>query len=86
MIDLTNEIENLKKVEKALEKVAYDGHSYETGKRIAKKLKFVHINELGSCIMRAMLKDQYFADGLLYGIEQEIKRRSEELVYKEIQK
>lgn len=86
MIDLTNEKENLKKVEKALERAAYDGHSYETGKRIAKKLKFVHINELGACIKRAMLKDQYFTDGLLYGIEQEIKRRTEELVYKEIQK
>ena len=86
MIDLTHEKENLKKVEKALERAAYDGHSYETGKRIAKKLKFVHINELGACIKRAMLKDHYFTDGLLYGIEQEIKRRTEELVYKEIQK
>lgn len=70
---------NLEIVKKELERVAYDGHEFEAGKKIVKELAFDNAGELSDCIMaiakaKGIAKNS-FMTGFLVGINWGIKER-----------
>ena len=72
---------NLEIVKKELKRVAVDGHEFEAGKKIVKKLVFDNVGELSDCVMaiaNAKAKDiakNSFMTGFLVGINWGIKER-----------
>lgn len=70
---------NLEIVKRELEIVAVDGHEFEAGKKIVKKLVFDNAGELSDCVMAiAKAKDiakNSFMTGFLVGINWGIKER-----------
>lgn len=70
---------NLEIVKKELEIVAVDGHEFEAGKKIVKKLVFDNAGELSDCVMaiakaKGIAKNS-FMTGFLVGINWGIKER-----------
>ena len=77
MIELKVIQKNIKKVEKELERVAYDGHNFKAGLNIVKKLKFERANDLTSCVqVIGKINDFYFLSGFLLGIERIIREKT----------
>jgi len=76
MIELKVIRKNIKKVEKELERVAYDGHNFKAGLNIIKKLQFDRADDLTSCVqVIGKANDFYFLSGFLTGMERAIKER-----------
>lgn len=77
MIELKVIRKNIKKVEKELERVAYNGHNFKAGLNIIKKLQFDCANDLTSCVqVIGKANDFYFLSGFLTGIERVIKEKT----------
>lgn len=78
---------NLEIVKKELERVAVDGHEFEAGKKIVKKLVFDNAGELSDCVMaiakaKGIAKNSFMI-GFLVGINWGVKDRVIELITKE---
>lgn len=78
---------NLEIVKKELERVACDGHEFDAGKKIVKKLIFDNVGELSDCIMAIAkakgIEKNSFMTGFLVGVNWGVKERVINLISKD---